>query len=472
MIPFILSFRENKVYCLMKELKMKTKINLLKGKETNVLIKFAIPMIIGNIFQQLYNVADTVIVGKFIGPHALAAVGSSFSVMVLLTSIIIGLCMGSGAVFSYIYGQDDINKLKNSFFTSLYLIGIITIIINVFSLIYLDNILVFINIPKEIIAESKTYLKIILYGLGFTYIYNYFAAVMRSIGDSLTPLVFLIISAIINIVLDIIFVVQLNMGIAGSAYATIIAQGFSALGMFLYCVLKVPSLRLQKTHLYFNKHMLKMIFSFSTLSSIQQSIMNFGILMIQGLVNSFGVAVMAAYAAVVKIDNFAYMPLQDFGNAFSTFVSQNRGAEKHNRIQNGLRSSFKIITIYSIIVTVFIIVFAKPLLYLFIDKNEIEILNTGIQYLYIVSTFYCLIGYLFMFYGFYRGLGKPLISIILTITSLGTRVALAYILSAIPSIGLLGIWWAIPIGWAFADIIGLILLKPNMKNLIHKHKLL
>lgn len=443
---------------------MKTEINLLEGKETKVLINFAIPMIIGNIFQQLYNVADTVIVGKFIGPNALAAVGSSFSVMVLLTSIIIGLCMGSSAVFSYIFGKNDIDKLKNSFFTSFYFIGVVTVIIYISSLIFIDEILAFINIPQEVIVDSKIYLQIILYGIGFTFIYNYFAAVMRSIGDSITALVFLIISAIINIVLDIIFVVPMKMGIAGAAYATVIAQGFSAIGIFLYCVLKVPSIRLKKIHLYFNKNILKMIASYSLLSSIQQSIMNFGILMIQGLVNSFGVSVMAAYTAAVKIDNFAYMPLQDFGNAFSTFVAQNRGAGKYDRIHKGLRSATKIITIYSIIVTILILLLTKPLLYIFIEKNEIEILNTGIQYLYIVSTFYCLIGYLFMFYGFYRGYGKPGVSIILTIISLGTRVALAYTLSAIPSLGTLGIWWSIPIGWALADVIGLILLKPLSKN--------
>lgn len=448
----------------MKGLTMKTEINMLEGKESKTLIKFAIPMVVGNLFQQLYNVADTIIVGKLIGPNALAAVGSSFSVIVLLTSIILGLCIGSNAVFSYIYGKNDIDKLKNSFFTAFIFIGIVTIIINIMALIFIDEILSFINVPQEILLDSKIYLQIIFYGIGFTSIYNYFAAIMRSIGNSVIPLVFLALSAIINIVLDIVFVLPLQMGIIGAAYATIIAQAISAIGIFLYCVIKVSCISIKRKHIYFSKKILFMIANTSVLSSIQQSIMNFGILMIQGLVNSFGVSVMAAFTAVVKIDNFAYMPLQDFGNAFSTFVAQNRGAGKDKRIHSGIRSAFKIITIYSIIITILILFFARPLLYIFIDKNEVEILNTGIQYLYIVSTFYCLIGYLFMFYGFYRGYGKPEISIVLTIASLGTRVALAYILSAIPQIGITGIWWSIPIGWALADAIGLFLLRPLQKQ--------
>lgn len=449
-----------------ERINMKSEINMLKGKESRVLIRFAIPMIIGNIFQQLYNVTDTIIVGKFLGSDALAAVGSSFSVIVLLTSIILGLCIGSSAVFSYIYGKDDMDKLKNSFFTSFIFVLIITIIINIGALVFIDDILSFINIPEEIFRESKIYLQIIFYGIGFTSIYNFFAAVMRSIGDSVTPLVFLAISALINIILDIVFVLPLQMGIAGAAYATVIAQGVSAIGIFIYCVLKVPYIRIQRKHIYLNKSILFMIANTSVLSSIQQSIMNFGILMIQGLINSFGVSVMAAYTAVVKIDSFAYMPLQDFGNAFSTFVAQNRGANKPERIHNGMRSAVKIITIYSLIITGLVLIFAKPLLYIFINKNEVEILNIGIQYLYIVSTFYCLIGYLFMFYGFYRGYGRPGISIILTIASLGTRVALAYILSAIPQIAIMGIWWSVPIGWALADIIGLFLLRSLPKQSI------
>ena len=205
-----------------------------------------------------------------------------------------------------------------------------------------------------------------------------------------------------------------------------------------------------------------MIANNSILASIQQSIMNFGILMIQGLVNSFGIAAMAAFTAVVKIESFAYMPVQDFGNAFSTFIAQNSGAGYQKRIHTGVRSAIKMITIYCLIISTLIIVFAKPLMYIFIDAKESNIIHIGNQYLFIVAGFYCLIGYLFMFYGYFRGLGKSEVSILLTIVSLGSRVVLAYLLSSIPAIGIVGIWWAIPIGWALADFIGFIKIRDSI----------
>ncbi|MDR7871034.1 MAG: MATE family efflux transporter [Tissierellaceae bacterium] len=447
---------------------MKSSSDLINGNETKSMLSFAFPMIIGNIFQQLYNIADTIIVGKFIGPNALAAVGSSFTVMVFLTSIILGLCMGSGAVFSYFYGAKEEDKLKNSLFTSFCFIGIVTLVINVAAITFIDEILRFIQIPTEILTDTKTYLLIIFYGITFTSIYNYFASVVRSFGDSITPLIFLIISAVINIALDYIFVVPLDMGVKGAAYATIIAQAISAMGIGIYCTIKVPQIRLHKKHIFLDKPMIKMIANYSVLSSVQQSIMNFGILMVQGLVNSFGVQVMAAFAAAVKIDSFAYMPVQDFGNAFSTFIAQNVGANKQERIRNGIGSAAKIITIYCLIITALVLVFAKPLMLIFVDQGETEILSVGIGYLRIVASFYCLIGYLFMFYGLFRGLGQNGVSIILTIVSLGTRVILAYVLSSIPSIGVIGIWWAIPIGWGLADLIGLYKVRTSLYSEFNK----
>lgn len=438
--------------------------DLTLGNETKVILKLTLPMIIGNLFQQLYNVADTVIVGRFIGPNALAAVGSSFSFMVLLNSIILGLCMGSSTIFSILYGAKEIDRLKNSFFISSCLIGLLTLIINFLALFFIDEILFLLNIPEEVLTDTKTYLQIIFYGIIFTSAYNYFAAIMRSMGNTITPLIFLIVSAIVNIILDIVFIVPFKMGVAGAAYATIIAQGVSAIGLAFYCIRKNPLIRLKRKHLQIDMNIVKMIGNHSILSSIQQSIMNLGILMIQGLVNSFGVSVMAAFAAVVKIESFAYLPEQEFGNAFSIFVAQNHGAKEQGRIRKGIRSAIKMITIYGIAVSTLIMLLAKPLMHIFINANETEILQIGIQYLFVVGSFYTLIGYLFMFYGLFRGMGKPQMSIILTIVSLGTRVILAYTLSSVPSIGLLGIWWSIPIGWALADIIGFYKIKKMKRS--------
>lgn len=215
-------------------------------------------------------------------------------------------------------------------------------------------------------------------------------------------------------------------------------------------------IRLKRRHMYFDTTLLQNIAQYSVMTCVQQSIMNFGILMIQGLVNSFGVAVMAAFSAAVKIDSFAYMPVQDFGNAFSTFIAQNYGANKNKRIRLGIHSAIRTALIFCIIISLGVCLFAPWLMRIFIKPEEVEIISIGAQYLRIEGAFYCGIGCLFLLYGFYRGIGKPGISIVLTIVSLGTRVILAYVLSAIPSIGLVGIWWAIPIGWILADLIGLI----------------
>lgn len=353
--------------------------DLTVGNETKALLRLALPMIAGNLIQQLYNVTDTIIVGRFIGPHALAAVGSSFAVMVLLNSIILGFCMGSGTVFSIFYGAKEIDKLKNSFFVSFCLVGALSVVINFFALFFINEILMFLRIPLEIWGETKLYLQIIFYGITFTSAYNYFAALLRSLGNSVVPLIFLAMSTIINIVLDIVFIVPWKMGVGGAAYATIIAQGVSAVALAVYCLKKVPIMRLKRKHFKFDLNIVKMIGNHSILTSMQQSVMNFGILMIQGLVNSFGVAVMAAFAAVVKIESFAYLPEQELGNAFSIFIAQNFGAKERGRIQEGIRAAVKIITIYGVAASVLIILFAKPLLSIFISVHEREILQIGIN---------------------------------------------------------------------------------------------
>jgi len=427
--------------------------DLTTGPETKSIIAFAIPLIIGNLFQQLYNVADTIIVGHFIGPHALAAVGSSFTLMVFLTSIILGLCMGSGVAYSTFFGAKDEDNLKKSIFTSLWFIGLVTVVINVSALLLLDPILRFIRIPPEIFSDTKIYLRIVFYGIVFTAIYNYFATLLRSLGNSVIPLVFLVAATIVNIVLDLAFIIPLQMGIAGAGWATLIAQAFSALGLAVYCIVKVPQLRLESAHRKFDRALLKTIASYSVLTSVQQSLMNFGILLVQGLVNSFGVNVMAAFAAGVKIDSFAYLPAQDFGNAFATFIAQNKGAGKNGRIERGIRSSLKLITLFCVVISFIVVIFARPLLTIFIPAQETEILRIGVQYLRIEGAFYCLIGYLFLFYGLYRGFGSAQTSVILTIISLGTRVVLAHLLAAIPAVGVWGIWISIPIGWFLADLV-------------------
>lgn len=429
------------------------------------IILFSLPLIAGNLFQQLYNLVDTLVVGKFIGANALAAVGSSYMTMNFLTSIIIGLCMGSGVIFSYFYSAKDKEQLSQSFFQAFLFICGVTVVINGLSFLFIDEILRLLHIEKGIFEMTKDYLFIIFAGMFFVFLYNYFAAVLRSMGNSFIPLVFLIISSLLNIVLDYLFVVPFQMGVQGAGYATVIAQIVSAVGIAVYTMKCVPEMKFRREMFVVKKGLLKKIVDQSAMTSIQQSIMNLGILMVQGLVNSFGITVMAGFAVAVKIDSFAYMPVQDFGNGFSTYVAQNRGAGKTERIHTGTKSAVKLILITCVVISTLVFLFAPQLMGCFVSAGDTGVIAEGVRYLRIVCPFYCLIGFLFMFYGLYRGMGKPQMSIVLTVISLGTRVALAYILSDIQWISIVGIWWAIPIGWFLADFAGFIYYRKCRKSL-------
>ena len=434
---------------------MLRKGDLTQGGITTTLLQFTLPMLAGSLLQQCYNIADTLIVGQCIGANALAAVGSAYTLMVFLISILLGLSMGSGTVFSLQYGAGDLPALRRSIYVSFLLIGTVTVLLNVAVFLWLDPILRWLQVPYDVYPLMRNYLWIIFWGIAFTFLYNFYAALLRAVGDSVTPLWFLAVSVVLNIGLDLFLILVLDQGIEGAAVATVIAQGMAASGILLYTYKTRPELRLHRKDMRFDRSSLKEITSFSTLTCVQQSVMNFGILMVQGLVNSFGTAVMAAFAAAVKIDSFAYMPVQEFGNAFSTFVAQNFGARKGDRIRRGVRSAFLITIVFSLVISLLVFFFAKPLMLIFVRPDEAEILRIGTEYLRIEGTFYLGIGILFLLYGYYRAIRMPGMSVVLTILSLGTRVVLSYWLASIPSIGVTGIWWPIPIGWFLADLVGI-----------------
>lgn len=440
--------------------------DLTKGPVIKSMLLFAIPMILGDLLQQCYNIADTLIVGQFLGKTALAAVGSSFTLMTFITSIILGLCMGSGALFSIRFGQRDEKGLKQDLCASFFFIAFISILLNIIAYICLDALKLFLRVPHEVWGDMRCYLLYIFMGIIAIFLYNFFTAYLRSIGNSVIPLIFLAISSILNIILDLYFVLVLKMGVEGAALATVLSQYVSGIGIMLYTLLCYKEVLVIFKISYLKKERINQIISFSLLTCIQQSVMNLGILMVQGLVNSFGTVVMAAFAAAVKIDAFAYMPVQDFGNAFSTFIAQNYGAKEKDRIQQGLKEAVRISSIFCIIISILVYIFAKPLMMIFIDANETSIILEGVRYLRIEGAFYIGIGCLFLLYGLYRALGRPGMSVVLTVFSLGTRVALAYILSSIPALGVTGIWWSVPIGWALADIVGLVYYKKNKHNLL------
>jgi len=443
------------------------KRDLTTGSISRSMLLFAVPMILGNLLQQLYNIADTFIVGQYIGADALGAVGTSYTLMVFLTSVILGLCMGSGAVFSMLFGAGDREQLRSSIVASFVLIGAVAVVIQAAALLLLDPILHLLRIPAELYSLTREYMGCVFWGIFFTFLYNYFASYLRAVGNSTLPLIFLVISTLLNIGLDVLFVLGFSWGVWGAAFATIIAQGVSALLMTGYCLVRLPIFHLRASDLHFDGACASRIFQYSFITCIQQSIMNLGILMIQGLVNSFGPAVMSAFAAAVKIDSFAYMPVQDFGNAFSTFIAQNFGARQEERIQKGIRFAVCAALSFCAVITAGIWLFADKLMLLFVQPHETEIIAIGVNYLHIEGTFYFGIGCLFLLYGLYRAVGSPKMSVVLTVISLGTRVLLAYCLAPIPAIGLAGIWWAIPIGWILADLTGFLYYRLHYKNKLH-----
>ena len=428
--------------------------SLTQGPITKNILLFALPLMFGNLLQQMYNIADTWVVSRFLGADALAAVGSSYTLMTFLTSILLGLCMGSGAAVSMQYGSGETEKMRQSVFQSFLLIAGIALVLNLLVYLGLNGILWVLRVPAELCPLMKDYLLIIFLGITATFLYNYFANLLRAIGNSVVPLAFLAVSAILNVILDLVCVLVLDWGVKGAAGATVFSQYVSGVGIGLYTLKKFPQLCPKRTDCRWDRKNLANILNLSVMTSVQQSIMNFGILMVQGLVNSFGTVIMAAFAAAVKIDSFAYMPVQDFGNAFSTYVAQNYGAGQPDRIRKGIRSAGLTSAVFCIVISVLVCAFAAPLMGIFIDPAQTEIIAAGVQYLRIEGACYIGIGVLFLLYGYYRAVNRPGMSVILTIASLGTRVALAYLLSATP-LGVTGIWLSVPIGWALADAIGI-----------------
>ena len=420
-------------------------------------------MIAGNLLQQVYNLVDTLIVGRFLGADALASVGSSYTLMVFLTSVVIGLCMGSGAFFSADFGAGNQNRLREDIWHSFWFILTVSVIICAVIYPGMNAILEILQTPEELMTLTKQYVRVVFAGIIFVFLYNFFAFLLRAMGNSLVPLVFLAASSVINIALDIWFVVGLEFGVGGAALATVIAQAFSGIGIAVFCIMRLPVLKFggSNSRVRWNSERMKEIIKNDIATGIQQSVMNFGILMIQGLVNSFGAVVMASFAAAVKIDTLAYMPAQEFANAYSLFVSQNYGADRKERIREGTRISIAVSAGFCAAVSVLIFIFAESLMGVFVDPGETAIIAEGARYLRIEGAAYIGIGILFLWYGYFRGINMPHISLLLTVISLGTRVLLSYALAPRTPLGVIVIWISIPIGWLLADVTGWVRYKKN-----------
>lgn len=427
--------------------------DLTKGNEAKLVFYFTLPMLIGNVFQQLYNTVDSFIVGRFVGKEAMGAVTLSFPIMFLLIAFNIGITMGATILISQYYGARDLKKVKRTIDTTYIFIFIASIIVTIVGLVFSRPILELIRTPQDMMEQAKTYLDIIFIGMTFSFGYNTVSAILRGLGDSKTPLYFLIISTVINIILDLVFILVFNMGVAGAAWATIIAQAASFFFGIYHLNKNHDVLRFKIKGMVFDKDIFKESVKLGVPSGVQQTVFSFGMMAVQTMVNQFGTDTVAAFGAASRIDSFATMPMMNFGAAISTFVGQNVGANKLERVKKGYHSTLLMSNGLSVFVGIILVIFSKPLVAFFnTDSNVIQI---GANYLVIVAPFYIVLSTMFVANSVMRGAGDAIFPMISSLVSLWfARIPLAFFLSK--TMGPSGIWWSIPIGWVIGLIIVLI----------------
>ncbi len=419
--------------------------DMTKGNITGHLIAYAVPLVFGNLFQQLYHTVDSVVVGQFYGKEALAAVGAAGPIMNILTFLIVGLSIGASVLMASYFGAKEYQNLKDEFATSVLSGLVLTIVLSVIALSGSHLFICLTQTPAEISAQASLYLQIISFGLIFTFFYNIFSAALRAIGDSRTPLYVLILTTIVNVFLDVFLVGYCHLGVSGAAIATILSQGVSALALFIYIWAKVPMLRLGIRDLRVKTSMLKRTIDFSSISAIQQTILYVGRLLVQSGVNALGVDAVAAFNAVSIIDSYVLAPGDSLAASITTYSAQNLGAKEYERIPQGLRKILVIAEIYIILTAVAVLLCRHPLLGIFLKPNEIEALRQGMSYLIPMAVFYFLSGITNSFQGYYRGIGHLKITLFATLVQIPVRVAISYALFG--RLGIQAVAIGTAIGW-------------------------
>lgn len=418
--------------------------DLTEGKESSLILKFALPMLLGNVFQQLYNIVDSIIVGNFIGKEALAAVGASFPIIFAFLSLIIGIASGSTIVISQYFGAKEIEKVKRTIDTLFIFLFFASIAIGIIGIIFSEDIFRLLKLPEEIIPQAKVYFNIIMGGVIVSFGFNGTSAILRGLGDSKTPLYFLIISTFFNIGFDLLFVIVFKWGIAGVAIATVLAQAGAFISAIYYLNKTHKIIQFSFIHLIFDKNIFKKSIRIGLPTGIQQTFVAIGMTALISIVNTFGTNVIAAYSVVMRIGSLATLPAMNFGAALSTFVGQNIGAKKMERVKTGFISTLKMSSGVSIIMSAFILLGSSFLMDLF--TNDAEVIRIGREYLLIVGGFYVVFAAMFTISGVMRGAGDTLIPMFFSLISLWMiRIPSAWFLSR--HFGEVGIWWSMPLGW-------------------------
>ena len=436
--------------------------DLTDGKPSRLILHFATPMLIGNVFQQLYNVVDSIIVGNFLGKEALAAVGASFPLLFLLISFVIGIASGSTIIISQYFGAKDIQSVRRAIDTMWVFLFFASIIITVAGITFSGAIFELIRLPSEVIPQARLYFNVYMGGIILFFGFSATSAILRGLGDSKTPLYFLIIATIANILLDLLFIVVFKWGIAGAAIATIISQGGAFITAVIYLNRTHQVFNLSWRKLDFDRFIFRKSLKIGLPSGLQSTFVSLGMLALFRIVNEFGTDTVAAYSVALRIDSLAALASMNFGAALSTYVGQNLGANKPERVFAGLMATLKMSSVVSLAVTVMVIIFRQQLMGLF--TADAEVIRIGAEYLLIVCSFYVVFSAMFVIGGVLRGAGATVVPMFITLFALWfIRIPSSWWLSR--ELGAVGIWWAIPLGWAIgAGFSWLYYLKGNWRK--------
>lgn len=431
--------------------------DLTVGKPESVLWKFCLPLFASIIFQQLYNIADSLVAGKFIGENALAAIGNSYEITLIFIAFAFGCNIGCSVIVSQFFGAKDYRNMKTSVYTAMISTSVLCAVLMLFGVLFCGNLLKLIKTPSAILNDSKLYLDIYIYGLPFMFFYNMATGIFSALGDSKTPFIFLAVSSVTNIFVDIIFVKAFNMGIAGVAWATFICQGISAVLAVIVVFLRLSKIKVLQRCPVFSFIILVKLLKIAIPSILQQSFISIGNIIIQSVINEFGAGTIAGYSAAVKLNNLVITSFTTLANGISNFTAQNLGAGKNERIRDGFKAGLKMVWIISIPLVLLYFFAGKQLLYLFLDNPTNTAIHTGIMFLCILSPFYFVVSTKLVADGILRGAGLMSRFMITTFTDLILRVVLAIILSK--QFGSTGIWCAWPIGWSIATTLSVIFYK-------------
>lgn len=420
--------------------------DMTQGKILPILIKFTIPLVLGNLLQLTYNAVDSIIVGQYVGKEALAAVGTSNPLLTLIILFVQGICLGAGILVGTLYGAKDYKTLRREVSTAMISGVVFSLALTAAALAAAPLLLQILQVDGAIRAEAAAYLRIIMCGLVFNFIYNFLASTLRAMGDSRSPLYFLGISAVINIIGDLIFVVGFSMGTTGCAISTVLSELLSCLLCWAYIRRKIPILNLGKEWIVFDSVLLKEIIQYGFVSALQQSTVQLGKLGIQGIVNTMGVTATAAFTAINRVDDYAYIPEQNIGHAMTSVMAQNRGAGEMKRVRASFRVGMYIELVYGAVLGIFLLFFANPVMHLFTHDEATVVL--GEQYLHLIALMYIVPAVTNGIQGYFRGMGDLKITLWSSMINMGARVAACALLVFVCRMGITALPWAYLIGWA------------------------